>query len=115
MNSVFLKGNLTADPEVRTYSGDRSFTTFTIAVESGWGDNKKTHFIPCVSFGKTGENLAKFYQKGSVFVGQGELYGRKTNQGNQLGVKITDFYLVFSSRPDKPKPKTPPDEESFPF
>ncbi|KKL76891.1 hypothetical protein LCGC14_2040300, partial [marine sediment metagenome] len=63
MNKVILLGNLTEDPEVKSYQ-DNSFTVFCVAVQDGYGDKKKTFFFDCIASGKTGENIAKFFEKG---------------------------------------------------
>ena len=52
MNKVFLCGNLTKDMDVKVYNGktkkdnDTIVGKFTVAVNKGYGDNKKATFIP---------------------------------------------------------------------
>ena len=67
MNSVVLIGNLTRDPELRYASGGNQTAVcrFTIAVNDGFGENKRTSFIPIVVFGKPAENCDRYLQKGS--------------------------------------------------
>ena len=67
MNSVILIGNLTRDPELRYSTGanQTAICKFSIAVNDGFGDNKKTSFIPITVFGKAAENCDRFLKKGS--------------------------------------------------
>ena len=67
MNNVVLIGNLTRDPELRYSSGGNQTAVcrFTIAVNDGYGENKRTSFIPIVVFGKPAENCDRYLQKGS--------------------------------------------------
>ena len=67
MNQVQLIGRLTKDPEVRYTTGanQTAVTRFTLAVDDGYGENKKTSFIPIVVFGKQAENCEKYLSKGS--------------------------------------------------
>lgn len=66
MNKVVLIGNLTKQPELRfTPGAGTAVASFTLAINEGWGDKKKTNYIPCVAWNKTAENLANFCDKGS--------------------------------------------------
>ena len=63
MNSVNEIGNLTADPELKYLPGKgTAVTTFTIAVNDSFKDH--TNFFDVKAFGKTAENIAKFFEKG---------------------------------------------------
>jgi single-strand DNA-binding protein len=73
MNNVNMIGNLTRDPEMRTTNNGTQVTSFTIAVNSGWGDNKKTSFIPVTAWNKTAENCHKFLNKGSKIAVSGRI------------------------------------------
>jgi single-strand DNA-binding protein len=66
MNSVNLIGRLTKDPEIR-YTGDqKAVAKFTVAIDDGYGDAKKTNFISIVVFGKQAENCERFLAKGKL-------------------------------------------------
>ena len=72
MNSVALMGRLTKDVEVRQ-AGETQVANFCIAVDDGYGDRKHTSFFNLVAFGKTAENIAKYFQKGSRIAVDGKL------------------------------------------
>lgn len=68
-------GNLGKDPETRytTGSNPTAVCRFTIAVDKGYGENKKTVWVNIVTFGKLAENCQKFLQKGRKVYASGEL------------------------------------------
>ena len=63
MNTVNLIGNLVKDPDA-TDNGNTTVCRFTLAINEGFGENKRTDYIPIVCFGKTAENCGKFLRKG---------------------------------------------------
>lgn len=68
MNKVILMGRLTKDPEIRYSNNNLAVCRFTIAVDRRFqkqGEEKQADFIPNVAFGKTGEFISKYFQKGS--------------------------------------------------
>ncbi|MEG2649228.1 MAG: single-stranded DNA-binding protein, partial [Anaerovoracaceae bacterium] len=62
---------------------------FTIAVTTGFGDNKKTAFIPIVVWGKAAEAVANYTQKGSKVNVIGEIQTR-TYEGKNGKVYVTE-------------------------
>lgn len=64
MNSCIFTGRLTADPETRYTNDGKAVTTFILAVDDGYGDNKTTSFFRIVLFGKTAESAEKYLAKG---------------------------------------------------
>ena len=75
MNSVCLIGNLTRDPDVRysTGSNPTAIGKFSIAVDDGYGDKKRTSYISIVVFGKQAENCQKYLFKGSKVAIRGHI------------------------------------------
>jgi single-strand DNA-binding protein len=71
MNSVMLLGRLTKDIELR--EGKTAFASFTIAVDRRFSKDKESDFINCKAFGKTAENMAKFFSKGDLLVLEGRI------------------------------------------
>ena len=47
MNKVFINGNLTKDMEVNVLQTGTYVGKFTVANTVGFGDKKKTYFVPC--------------------------------------------------------------------
>ena len=66
MNKVNLIGNIVKDPDLRfTPSTGNAVTTITLAINDGFGDKKKTYYIPVTIWGKTAEAVANNCVKGS--------------------------------------------------
>jgi len=75
MNVIVLQGNLVADP---TFHGENdSVARFTIANNTGFGDNAEVHFVDCVAFGKQVETIQKFLTKGKEINIRGRLVQRR--------------------------------------
>ena len=68
INKVILMGRLTRDPEMRHTNSGTPVTTFSIAIDNGYGDNKRTDFINCVAWNKTAEFVTKYFTKGKMIV-----------------------------------------------
>ena len=85
-------GNLGKDPETRytTGSNPTAVCRFTIAVDKGYGENKKTVWVNIVTFGKLAENCQKFLQKGRKVYASGELDIREYDKQDGTKGYITE-------------------------
>ena len=80
-NKVILLGNLTADPELRTTPNGQNVTSFSLAINRTWNSangarQEETSFINCTAWGRTGETIAKYVQKGRQLLVSGRLQQR---------------------------------------
>ena len=91
-NIVVIEGRLTADAELKTTPNGISVTSFTIANDIGYGDNKKTAFINVVAWRKTAEFITKNFTKGSLIGIEGSIQTR--NYEDKDGNKRTAFEVV---------------------
>ena len=84
MNKVFINGNLTKDMDVKVLQNGNYVAKFTVANTVGYGDKKKTYFIPCTLFGKRVESLEKILVTGAGVSVEGQLdyTSVKDEQGN---------------------------------
>ncbi len=77
MNKVILIGRLTKDAELKYTPGKgAAVSTFTLAIDEGFGDNNKTNFIPIVLWGKVAEGLASYLIKGKQVAVSGRISTR---------------------------------------
>lgn len=76
-NTVILSGRITANPELKTTPNSVSVCSFTIANEVGYGENKKTSFIPIVAWRGAAEVVAKHFTKGNMIGIEGSVQTRK--------------------------------------
>lgn len=77
-NKVILMGNLTRDPELRQTQSGTSVCRFSIAVNRSYtgqdGTNRdETCFIDVDTFGRSAENIAKYFGKGKPILVEGRL------------------------------------------
>lgn len=99
MNKVFINGNLTKDMEVKVLQNGNYIGKFTVANTVGFGEKKKTYFIPCTLFGKRVESLEKMLIKGAGVMVEGQLdvSSVKDDQGNwknYTNVVITEIEIT---------------------
>ena len=95
MNSVNLIGNMTRECELRMTSTGKPVASFTLAVNTGYGDNQQTSFINCVVWNKQAENLQKYTSKGSKLAVTGAL--RQRTYENANGQKINVVEVICQS------------------
>lgn len=104
-NKVTLMGNLTRDPEVRTTNSGQSVTSFGLAVNRTWkgqdgSPQESVSYIDCVAWGKAGEIIAQYVQKGRPLLISGRLEQRSWEQEGQkrskVEVVVEDFNFIDS-------------------
>ena len=96
MNKVILCGNLVKDMDVKVIKGktrkdnDILVGRFTLAVNEGYGENKKATFIPVTIFNKTVENLEQYLIKGTKVnvVGRLDIKNEETEEGYKTYVSV---------------------------
>lgn len=96
MNVSFF-GRLTKNPEVKTNQTGTTYTAFTVATQvqaKGQDGKAKSIFIDVSAFGKQGENIVKYFTKGSRIVIHGDIFDARAwvsnNDGQpHIGVNVT--------------------------
>lgn len=66
MDKCIFTGRLAREVEVRQTGSGKSVANFTLAVDTGYGDNKKANFFNIVAFEKTAELIAAYFHKGDA-------------------------------------------------
>lgn len=142
VNLAIIGGNMTRDCELRYLANGTAVGGFGIAINEKWtakdGEKKeKTTFLDCKAWGKTAENIAQYFKKGSRFYGHGKIEietwdDKQTQQKRSKAVIVIESFQFCDSgtrqeqesplpprqRPvSKPPPveDAPPDEDSVPF
>ena len=92
LNKIVTIGRLTRDPEIRYTQSGKAVCTFSIAVDDGYGENKKAYFFPVVVWGKAAEACGNSLRKGSKVAVTGKLTSRQYD--NSEGKKVTVFEIV---------------------
>jgi single-strand DNA-binding protein len=77
-NKVILVGNLTRDPQLKYLPSQTAVAEFGIAMNRKWRDQQgqdreEVCFVDCAAFGKTGEFVNQYFQKGKPILIEGRL------------------------------------------
>lgn len=112
-NKFMCVGNLVKDPETKKVK-DTEITTFTVAV-NGYKKEDVSYFS-CIAFGKLGDNIAKYCQKGTKILIDGTLHTR-TYDSEKRGKQFVTEVIVngcefLSSKQEKTEASEP--ELDFP-
>lgn len=74
MNKMTLIGNLTRDPETRVIQrngAESTVTNFTVAVNDGYGEHKRTEFVRIAAWNGLGATCALYLKKGMKVYAEG--------------------------------------------
>jgi single-strand DNA-binding protein len=102
-NKVILLGNLTRDPELRTIPSGQTVCGFSLAVNRSWknaeGETQEAvDYVDCNAWGKAGELINQYMQKGRAILVSGRLQQRSWEQDgqkrNKIEVVVEDFNFV---------------------
>lgn len=96
-NRVILMGNLTRDPELRQTQSGTSICRFSVAVNRSFSSQDgsvrdETCFVDIDSFGRTAENISKYFSKGKPILVEGRL--RQDSWEDKQGQKRTKLVVV---------------------
>src|SRR4029077_12780730 len=115
-SKVPLMGNLTRDIELRHTPNNTPVAQLGLAINRRWRDangetKEETTFVDCDAFGKTAENLAKFFSKGRPIFIEGRLkldtWKDKTDGSNRSKLKVVvDSFEFVDSKPGAGGPPT---------
>ena len=75
-----IAGHLGRDPEMRYLPDGTAVSNFSVAVNDGWGDNKKTIWFRVSAWRKQAETVNEFLAKGSKVLIEGRI--RADDNGN---------------------------------
>jgi len=127
-NKVVVMGNLTRDPETRATSSGQSVTSFSLAVNRTWkdrdGNNQEdVSYFDCTAWGKTGEIIAQYMQKGRALLVSGRLnqstWEQEGQKRSKVEIVVEDFNFISDGgnsgsgapAPSSPAPSKTPVEE----
>ena len=93
MNKCYFTGRTTKDVEVRYTAGEKQTAVgkFSLAVDTGYGDNKKANFFNMTAWGKTAEAMEKNVRKGTKIVVECEANQNSYTDKNGNKVYYTEF------------------------
>ena len=125
LNKVFLIGNMTRDPEMRSLPSGQPVSNFGLATNRMWKgkdgkQQKQTEFHNIVMFGRLAEIANQYLKKGSMIMVEGRIQNRSWDgkdgqkkyrteivaEGMQMGPRGSE-----RAGDNAPTPPPPPEDE----
>lgn len=103
MNNINVIGRLTADPTMRTTQSGKSVLSFSIAVNSGFGENEKTDFFDISLWEDYARSMSGILTKGKQIGVTGEVHLKEfTDKSNNTyrGLEITNAQITLCGKKD---------------
>lgn len=94
MQQIMIAGNTGKDAEHKTTQSGQELCAFSVAVNSGYGDNKVTTWFDVSRWGKGADGLARVLRKGSKVAVTGELSTREHNGKAYLQVRADKVTIL---------------------
>ena len=131
LNVWAITGRLTKDAEYRLLASGKALLSCNVAVNTGWGEYKKTTFAKVNQWGERGANLCNYLKKGKLVAISGTLTvstwtDRNGKEHTELVVDTSNIQLLggdeqqretVSPLPPKPAPAIKQEEyaDEVPF
>lgn len=94
MNNFSAVGRIGRDAVTRFTQAGKAVTGWALAVDSGWGDNKKTTWLDCTLWGERGQKLAEHIRKGDRLGVVGEIGTREHDGKTYVTLDVKDVTLL---------------------
>ena len=107
MNNIVIEGRLAQDPEQKQTQNGKMMTTFNVASDRQY-DKEHVDYFHCLSFGQTGDYVAKYGTVGMsiIAVGSVQIVNYQDKNGHrQTGLNVMVNSVKFLSR--NPKMENP--------
>lgn len=125
-NRIIMIGHLTRDPQLSYTPSQTAVCNFGVASNRTWNDQsghkrEEVCFVDCAAFGKTAENINRFFKKGKPILIEGRLALNQweDQQGNKRSkhkIVVESFHFIGGDNgsggkkpqeEDSPEPWTP--------
>lgn len=94
MKSITIAGNIGKSAELRNTQNGEKVAGFTVAVDDGFGDRKRTLWFDVSIWGKRAETLAPMLTKGGKVCVSGDLSTREHDGKTYLTVRANEVTLM---------------------
>ena len=91
LNNFNFTGRLTQDASVRTLASGSKVLTANVAINTGFGEHKKTLYVKVQQWGERGEKIVQYLTKGTLVAGHGEL--SRSDWESKEGNKNVDIVI----------------------
>ncbi len=103
INEVRLCGRLTKDPQLSKTSSGKSTINFNLAVNDGYGENKRVSFINCVAYEKTANLINQYCKRGDELYCEGRInsysYDNQKTGRKEFVTNVLVNRLQFGAKP----------------
>jgi len=108
MNACNFIGRVGKDAETRFTPNGKPVTSWSLAVDSGYGEAKQTLWLDCSLWGERGQKVGEYIKKGSQLGVTGELGTRDHDGKTYLKLRVDNVTLCGSKQSDAAKSKPAP-------
>ena len=112
--NLTVSGFLTKDPVSSSTKNGKDKVTFSIGCNRGYGDNKSVLFFNCEAYGKSAENISKYFSKGDeIIIERGEIkqWTYEEKKYSSVLVLSWEFGKMKKDKQSKPESKQKNDED----
>ena len=119
LNAWSFTGRLTKDAEFKTLASDKSLLVMDVAVNTGFGDYKKTTYVKVQQWGVKNTNTLPYLKKGTLIGVTGEVslneWESKTDGTKRTTLQVdTSKIQILSSKKDEGSSSSAPEPSSDP-
>lgn len=111
MKNLTIAGNIGKTAVTRN-AGSGTVTGFSVAVQDGFGDKKRTLWFDVSMWGQRGEKLAQYLTKGSKVVASGDLSTREHDGKTYLTLNAQEVTLMGGGQERQDEPSRPASQGS---
>lgn len=101
MKNITIFGGIGKDATTRTTQQGDKVTGFSVAVDDGFGDKKRTIWFDVAYWGVRGEKIAQYLTKGSRVCVCGDLSTREHEGRTYLTIRASEVTLGGSAQRDE--------------
>ena len=119
MIKTFLTGRLGKDAEVKTLDNGKKVMNYSVAVDTGFGENKSTLWVDCAQYSEK-TTVADYLKKGTAVAVTGEPGIRKWDGGAAFTLRVDKVELLGGGKQEQvaaapePAPRQEPADD-LPF
>lgn len=121
LNKLIVIGRLGQSPKLAKTKNDKVICTFSVAVDSGFGEYKTTDWFNCSCFGAMAEACAKYLQKGSQVYLEGSIHmrtykGKDGTEKSSMDYAVSDVKFLSKASKAQSQPQSPqpvPNDDYF--
>lgn len=94
MNKCIFLARTTKDVELKHTANNTAIGKFAIAVDTGYGENKKTNFFNMTAWGKTAETLSQYAPKGTKLMLECQAVQNQYKDNNGNNINTVEFTVL---------------------